>query len=419
MSWSDTLPGIAQAVVPGWFNTPPAAPHGTVTGWWAGLDIDNAIVVQFVTEAELRILKNMGAVLAVNVNRSVVLAAVRTMAFNRGLTVTMDLGLQGVFFLNADMPIGFNRAATLSKVWQVNFSQNITFNASMGLGKLMALGATNALWSVNRVAGLDHIVPVSGSATWNFGANATVLPIHTVNLAQAIGASLVADLTLIKFAVSYTDDFNRVNATTLGANWRVDRGGWQINTNHAQRTALASNTSRQGGWASYLGGANAGRMNTDKYGVTATFVGTSTAGAATDNCSGLVLAVGDTFGTGTMCYFVGFNSTGTGTTAGMKIMTQVGAPPTGGIAVGQTGQTQQNTNSAALTNGTVIEFRRDGNVFTVNRNGAFLFSWTDSGNIVSSGAANRKWGIINEGNFPLFQQMFYAPVIDTVTAADN
>ncbi|WP_433712896.1 DUF7257 domain-containing protein [Nocardia sp. CA-084685] len=43
-----------------------------------------------------------------------------------------------------------------------------------------------------------------------------------------------------------------------------------------------------------------------------------------------------------------------------------------------------------------------GNVFTLYRNGASLLTWTDASNIVSSGATNRRWGVVVEGNSPIF-----------------
>lgn len=228
MAWSDTLPGIAQAVVPGWFNTAPDAPKPTVTGWWAGLDIDGTLSVQFVTEAELRILKNMGAVLAVNVNRSLVLQAIRMLALNRGLTVTMNLGLQGVYFLDANMPIGVNRALSLSKVWAMNFASNITFSPSMALGKLIALGAMNQLWTVNTSAGLTHIVPLNGSQTWNVNLSDSIVAIHTLDFTRSVAANLVADLTVIPFKKSFQDTFNRANTAVSGllGNASDGSGAW-------------------------------------------------------------------------------------------------------------------------------------------------------------------------------------------------
>src|SRR5690349_10586046 len=109
MSWSDTLPGIAQAVVPGWFDTTPSAPGETQTGWWAGLDIDGALSVQFITQTELLTFTGWDLVTHISVNRNLVLQAVRKLAAQRGLTVTMDLGLGGTYFLANDADFNVDR----------------------------------------------------------------------------------------------------------------------------------------------------------------------------------------------------------------------------------------------------------------------------------------------------------------------
>src|SRR5690349_2369048 len=130
MSWSDTLPSIVNGAVASWFDNLPTPPSTPQTGWWAGIDLDDAITIQFVTQLEFKTLKDLGLVLAVNVDRSVVLAAVRTMAFARGLTVTMNMGLQGIYFLSADRAVNVSRTLILANVQQMNFSRALSFDAT-------------------------------------------------------------------------------------------------------------------------------------------------------------------------------------------------------------------------------------------------------------------------------------------------
>ena len=92
-------------------------------------------------------------------------------------------------------------------------------------------------------------------------------------------------------------------------------------------------------------------------------------------------------------------------------------PPATGISTGQTGQTQRavTATNAAVTD--LFEFRRQGNVFTLYRNGSSFLTWTDTGNLVSSGPTFRRWGFLVEGNFPIFQQEFRSPAVDAIVDA--
>lgn len=128
---------------------------------------------------------------------------------------------------------------------------------------------------------------------------------------------------------------------------------------------------------------NSGRFQSDNYGVRAQLIA-PVGNLATDNCTGLVLSVADTFGAATMCYLVVTTATG------CAIVTQSGLPPTSGISTGGTGQTQRASTPTNIATTDLIKFRRVGNLFTAYRNGASFLSWPDTGNVVPSGATNRR-----------------------------
>lgn len=210
----------------------------------------------------------------------------------------------------------------------------------------------------------------------------------------------------------YADDFNRSNSTSLGADWRVDRNASpKIDTNRAQMKTMANGDGRAGCWASYQGGADSGRLASDNYGVKLQFIA-PVGNVATNNMTGGVLAVSDTFGAGVMCYFVAT------TTNGVAIYTQSGLPPASGVSTGQTGQTQRavTATNAALTD--LFEFVRVGNVFTLYRNGSSFLTWTDTGNLVSTGASFRRFGFFCEGNYPIFNAEFRSSAVDSIEGYD-
>ncbi len=220
------------------------------------------------------------------------------------------------------------------------------------------------------------------------------------------------DALMWQAGASYRDDLNRADSTSLGTDWRVDRNASpKIATGRAQMKTMSSGDGRGGNWASYQGGSPGGRFATDKYGVRAQLIA-PVGNLATDNCTGIVLAVADTFGAATMCYFVVTSGTGCG------IFTQAGLPPTSGVSTAQTGQTQQQATTTNIATTDLIAFQRVGNVFTAYRNGASFLTWIDSANIVPSGGTNRHWGMIVEGNYPLFGAEYRSPAIDWIEGYD-
>lgn len=230
-------------------------------------------------------------------------------------------------------------------------------------------------------------------------------------IAGAVGGGTASAAVYVGYR--YSDTFNRADSTDIGPNWRNDRNGpVRISTNRAQMKTMSSGAGRAGNWTSYQGGGGtaAGRFGTDNYAVKVQLIA-PTGGLAGDNMTGIVLAVGDTFGAGVMAYCV------MTTANGCAIYTQSGLPPATGISTGQTGQTQRavTATNAAVTD--LFEFRRQGNVFTLYRNGSSFLTWTDTGNLVSSGPTFRRWGFLVEGNFPIFQQEFRSPAVDAIVDA--
>ncbi len=258
------------------------------------------------------------------------------------------------------------------------------------------------------------VAPVAPAASGTGTAGASVTT-RTAVAAAASGTGSATATVTVGHVYTNPDTFNRTDSASLGSDWRVDRNGSpKIATNRAQMQTMSNGDGRAGNWTSYQAGPASGQFATDNYEVELQLIA-PVGNAATDNFTGVILAAADTFGgtggTGVMCYCL--VSTG----SGCKIMTQTGIPVSSGISSGQTGQTQQATTATNIASTDLIRFRRSGNVFTLYRNGSSLLTWTDASNIVSSGATNRRWGLIFEGNYPLFNAEFRSPAGDAVTSA--
>ncbi|MBC7311780.1 MAG: hypothetical protein H5U11_04720 [Rhizobium sp.] len=166
-----------------------------------------------------------------------------------------------------------------------------------------------------------------------------------------------------------------------------------------------SSGGRQGFWASWQSGTFA----VDNYSVEAQFIA-PVGNLASDNMTGIVLAVADTFGAGVMCYFVA-------TTAnGCAIYTQSGLPPTTGISTGQAGQTQRAVIATNASAGDLFRFQRQGNVFTLYRNGISFLTWTDAGISYRVVPRSAGGGCSSGATRSLFPSAHYnSPAIDAIT----
>ncbi|WP_051193881.1 hypothetical protein [Nocardia jiangxiensis] len=229
-----------------------------------------------------------------------------------------------------------------------------------------------------------------------------------------------SDLSLSSYAVTigiqgigayayYYDDFGRANSTSLGANWRIDSGSNspQIISNTAEARTDSGGAGENGQWATYVGG----EMLCDDVTIEAVVVAPSIP-EATDNVTCVYFPAPTTYSSSSKIVVFGA-STGSG--SGM--MTQVNAPVSPYSAEGTlSGQTVVAQSSTSVAHGQTISLTRRGNVFTGKINGVTVCTWTDTGSTVPTGAGNRHFGFITEGNYPVFQNDFHSPAIDTITA---
>jgi len=214
---------------------------------------------------------------------------------------------------------------------------------------------------------------------------------------------------------TYTiDGADRSDSDTVGGPFRVDANSQpRVRSGRFEFKSMSGNPGRAGNWVSAPG------AETDNYEVEAQLASPSTAGTATDNYTAIQLTVPDTYGSGTMAvYFV--VSTG----SGCAIMSQSGTPPTStGISTGQTGQTQRTTSPGNLGGPALIRLRRQmysatQSLFTAFVNDIQVSQWDDSGGLVPSGAAHRRFGFIVEGNHPFLGSDYRSLAIDWISCRD-
>lgn len=230
-----------------------------------------------------------------------------------------------------------------------------------------------------------------------------------------------AALTLSSYAITvgtqgvgglayYSDDFGRANSSSLGPNWRIDSGTYspQIISDAAEAETDTGGAGRNGQWATYIS-----EMLCDDVTVQATVIAPSIP-EATDNGTSVYLAAPSTYSAASkVVVFVASTGSGSG------MITQTNAPVSPYAASGtQTGQAVVATSTTNVAHGQTISLTRRGNVFTGAINGTVVCTWTDTGNTVPTGAGNRHFGFVVEGNYPAFQNDYHSPAIDQVIATN-
>lgn len=335
-----------------------------------------------------------------------------TAALRPATPITLEPGVIGApnMGATAQMPVPAVSAGAVAAAPPMTGSADMTIPGLAGaVNVVVPPMIATATASPPAISAGATVVAPRAQASAAAAVPAIVVPASVTVPAMVSTASMPIPVPIIK--AFYSDNFNRTNASSLGTDWRVDRNSQpKIDTNRAVMKTMGNGDGRAGNWVSYQGGSNSGKFATDNYGVRAQLIA-PVGNTASDNMTALVLAVADTFGAAMMCYFV------VTTANGCAIYTQSGLPPTSGITTGQTGQTQRAVTVTSIAVTDLIEFQRVGNVFTAYRNSVSFLTWTDTGNLVSTGATNRRWGFAVEGNYPIFNAEFRSPAIDAIVQA--
>lgn len=224
-----------------------------------------------------------------------------------------------------------------------------------------------------------------------------------------------ADLSLASYSVtigtggtgaySYlSDNFNRANASSLGSNWRTDSGSnvASIISQRANPPVLSGTQISAGAiyyyWSTYTGG----NPYTDNYVVQIQIdVPASAAGGegGAGYYVGLYLAAPSSYSSSSN--LVAFTAATAGGNSGIFSMQNAPSAPYNPMNSGFfSNQTIRASGSANVANGDIMSLKRKGNVFTAYINGVLKYSWTDSSNVIPTGANNRYWGFIIGSQIP-------------------
>jgi hypothetical protein len=184
--------------------------------------------------------------------------------------------------------------------------------------------------------------------------------------ASGSGSSVVAATPA---GLSFADNFDRTNASTLGANWT--QGGTGSGIGIVSNCAQWSGTSDGLAWALYNATPNA-LMTDNEYtkGVVSGSVSATLTTRLVLRCNTAVTSFAYfSFDAGTVV-FGRSNGSWSSTTDLVNVSTGI-----------------------TIANGAVIECWAIGNVFTMNVNGTQKISYTDTGNVIGKGSSNRRVAI--------------------------
>lgn len=198
------------------------------------------------------------------------------------------------------------------------------------------------------------------------------------------------------------EEFNLANQSGWGPNWRLDVNTPQIKNGAAHAGNLGMNSGTVQYWATYTGGTVSKDDCYIMFRAQQPYFGNSN-NTATDMRTGIWLHATNTHGSGTK---VGITTT---TGEGCKIVSWNGLTPTVRASSAQN-----------ITNSSWVEFRAVGNVYTAYLDGATtpFISWVDSGNVVTRGANNRKFQMLQEANYPFLQRQWASVAVNDISIGE-
>lgn len=221
--------------------------------------------------------------------------------------------------------------------------------------------------------------------------------------------------------MNHREDWNRADSTSLGTDWRLDFNTMKIATNRVQFKTPNNGDGRAGAWATYMGVAsnayNGGRLLTDNWAVEMQLIA-PVGGAATDNLTCIGVGQVDS-GSATLVYF-GCSTSTFGSAILTRTASSIASPGTADASPAVV----QSVVATGVSTTALVRFERrmysaTQSNFQVFVNGTFFIGWNDSGGVVPAGdRLRRRWFIVQEGNFPIFQQAFYSPAQDYSRAYD-
>lgn len=204
------------------------------------------------------------------------------------------------------------------------------------------------------------------------------------------------------------------NQAGWGTGFRLDDNSPQIKGNAAQAGNLGSGAGTTGYWGTYKadgyngGPGVGGKFNTDDQYATAFL--TPPDFGSTDNLAanmrfGLYLRGGDTF-------------KGSGNT--MVLLTVTKSNGCTILSYNGTTQTQRASSSTTIAANSFITFKAEGNLYAgyLGSSTTPFISWTDSTGITQRGPNNRRWGMYQEANFPIFQRQWASYATSQLEAGD-
>ncbi|WNA13576.1 minor tail protein [Mycobacterium phage Phayeta] len=154
--WFPSRPEDVDASLRSWFPERQPRPVTSQTGWWALLTLDAKLSVEYVSTAELDILRSMGVVASVSLTREVALQKLGMLAVARTLSVSGAATLGKLQSFDLETVLELASAVTVGRVANLDIARSEALEAAVALEKVLPLAIAQTA-TAERAVDLERV----------------------------------------------------------------------------------------------------------------------------------------------------------------------------------------------------------------------------------------------------------------------
>ncbi|AKG94832.1 minor tail protein [Mycobacterium phage Corofin] len=193
--WFPSRPEDVDASLRSWFPERQPRPVTSQTGWWALLTIDAKLSVEYVSTAELGVLRGMGVVASVSLTREVALQKLGMLAVARTLSMSGAAAVSKVGSMDVEAVVSLARAVALDKVLGIAVSRTEAMEAAVALDKVLGIAVGQTI-NAERTVGLQRVGALEVTRLYQTYADVSLLKVGM--LAVAAPVTLTRTVTMLK-----------------------------------------------------------------------------------------------------------------------------------------------------------------------------------------------------------------------------
>lgn len=240
MSWTTEPAFFSGNTQKGWFNNAYSDQVNSQTGWFAVLgQLDYALTVQYLTEAELEICRTLNLVRSITATRQAAFTAIYNMTLDMPISTTGALGFSSTYWLDNQLSVSFQRALVLTRIAAMSLPTSLTVTGSLDLARGQYLNM-ETIEQFTAATGLVRATLISANFSNVFGTNLALERYKGIYLSSSLAMNRTATLDFPPTGLPVETSY----ATAGNFSYTIPR-----NCNYIDAVAVGGGGGGQGGGA--------------------------------------------------------------------------------------------------------------------------------------------------------------------------